>query len=352
MPPAYVMDKQLEGEDPFDIVKPVFSPDGTHLAAFLHSSHTLMVWDTKTGQVSAKLEESVHGLDALDGLEFSNDGTQLLAMRSNLPLKFIDWAGSKVVREIALDADPKKILSYGFSPSKDQLAVGTYNGIALWDLKAGKKVKEFLKGTAVSGLDYAVAKDNKGRDVKLLTYGRAVLPPDLKWDNVAGLINIDSGAVTPLLKDIPADKKVEGSMTFFTSDFEWGAGHILVTYSTYPPKTKAGAYLIDTWSGKYLGQQNLGQPVVKFKNRYLGKPYYGFVLATSDMSDPSGPYKISTQFVVPTQKGLQVLDTIDESKMATAGIRISSSNGFAAVTTKKDQSSPCQIFLYRVVPKK
>lgn len=352
VPPAYVMDKQLEGEDPFDIVKPVFSPDSAYVAAFMHSSHELVIWDSKTGKVAAKWEESSHGYDAIDGLEFSNDGKQLIVLRAKLPMKFIDWSSGKVVKEIALEADPKKILSYAFSPAQDLLAVGTYDGIALWDVKASKKIKDFQKGQAISGLDMIITKDSKGRPIRLLSYGRAVLPPDLKWQNLAGLINIDSGSVTPLLNDIPANKKVEGSMTFFYSDFEWGAGHVLVTYSTFPPKTKAGVYLVDTWTGKYVSQQDLGQFVVKYKNRYLGKPYYGFVIATADMSNANAPYGITTQYLVPTNKSIEVRDTVDQDKMATAGLRFANSHGWAAVTTKKDQASPCQLFIYKVVPKK
>lgn len=350
VPPEYVLDKQLEGEDPFDIAKPVFSPDNAWVAAFLHSPRTLTVWDTKTGKVVAQIPESVHGLDAVDGLEFSNDGKQLLLLRNFLPFKVVDWKEGKVVREVALDADPKKILSYAFSPDQSLLALGTYKGIALWDIKAGKKLKDFLPGKAISGLDMLITKDKQGKLLRLLSFGRALTPPDVVWKDVVGLINIDTGSVTPLLNDIPADKKVEGSMTFFFTDFEWGGGHLLVTYSLFPPSVKAGAYLIDTWTGKYLSQQQLGQPAVKFRSKYLWKPFYGFVIPSADMT--GSPYKVATQFLVPTREGLKVWDTVEESVLATYGMRISDRYDWAAVVVRKDPSDTCKIFLYRLVPKK
>ncbi|MBT9586403.1 hypothetical protein IV102_23875 [bacterium] len=350
VPPDYVLDKQLEGEDPFDIAKPVFSPDNSFVAAFMHSPRVVTVWETRTGKVVAQIAEDVHHVDGADGLEFSTDGKQLILLRNFLPLKVIDWKAGKVVREIPLEADPKKILSYAISPDQSLLAVGTYTGIALWDMKAGKKLKEYLKGQAVSGLDMLITRDKQGRPVRLLSFGRALMPPDVTWKDIVGLINLDSGAVTPLLNDIPSDKKVSGSMTFFFTDFEWGGGHLLVTYSVFPPSVKAGTYLIDTWTGKYLSQQDLGQFVVKYRPKYLWKPFYGFVMPTADMT--GSPYKVATQFLVPTLTGLKVLDTVDESKLATYGIRISDRYDLAAVVVKKDPSDTCKLFLYKLVPKK
>ena len=74
VPPDYVLDKQLEGEDPFDISKPVFSQDNSFVAAFMSSPHLLNVWETKTGKIVASIQENVHGMDAADGLEFTPDG--------------------------------------------------------------------------------------------------------------------------------------------------------------------------------------------------------------------------------------------------------------------------------------
>lgn len=352
-PPEYVLDKQLEGEDPTEIGKPVFSADNSFVAAFLQSPRILTVWETKTGKIVASITEEVHGVDACDGLEFTPDGKQLILLRSDKPMKFIDWKTSKVVREIPLNVDPQKLLAYAFSPTQDLLAVSgrNPNGIALWDVKAGKKIKDFLPGKTVSGLDMLITRDRQGRPVRLLSYGRGLAAGETSWKDVAGLINLDSGAVTPLLNDIPADKKKEGSLTYFFTDFEWGGGHLLVTYNLFPPSAKAGVYLIDTWTGKYLSQQDLGQYTVKFRPKYLWKPFYGFEIPTVDMR--SSQYLVATDFLVPDNKGnLKVIDSITESKLPIYGLRISDRYDMAAVVTRREASDSCKLFLYKLVPKK
>ena len=352
-PPEYVLDKQLEGEDPTEIGKPVFSADNSFVAAFLQSPRILTVWETKTGKIVASITEEVHGVDACDGLEFTPDGKQLILLRSDKPMKFIDWKTNKVVREIPLNVDPQKLLAYAFSPTQDLLAVSgrNPNGIALWDVKAGKKIKDFLPGKTVSGLDMLITRDRQGRPVRLLSYGRGLAAGETSWKDVAGLINLDSGAVTPLLNDIPADKKKEGSLTYFFTDFEWGGGHLLVTYNLFPPSAKAGVYLIDTWTGKYLSQQDLGQYTVKFRPKYLWKPFYGFEIPTVDMR--SSQYLVATDFLVPDNKGnLKVIDSITESKLPIYGLRISDRYDMAAVVTRREASDSCKLFLYKLVPKK
>lgn len=359
-PPDYIQipDKQLAGEDPYEIGKSVFSPKNDYVAAFFYTTKVLTVWEVKTGQVVAQIPDSVHGMDALDGLEFTNDGQQLILLRNFLPVKYLDWKASKVTRSLDISADLKKILSYAFSPSQDLVALGTYDGIQVWDLKSGKKIQHYFKGLVISGLDLIYYKTKEGKLVRLLAYGRWVGAPDLKWKNVAGVMDLDSGKHTPLLNDIPADKKVEDAQTFFWVQFDYSASYVLVSYSVFTPpgipRPKAGVFLIDTWTGKYLANQQLGQNMVKYNNvKYLWKPFYGYAVTTADMSDPAAPYKVATQFLVITkEKGLQVIDTIDEKVLPAFGVRYSQDYTLAAVALKKDQMDTCKLWLYRLVPKK
>jgi len=131
-------------------------------------------------------------------------------------------------------------------------------------------------------------------------------------------------------------------------------GHLLVTDYVIPPSTKAEAYLIDTWTGKYVANQHLAQKTIDWYPRYLGKPFYGFVIGTADQSDPSGgDYKSAAQFLVPTQKnGFEVLDTVDETKLPMQSIAVSRNSDWAAITLKKSQSDACRLYLYHLVPKK
>lgn len=351
IPPDYVLDKQLPGEDPFSISRPTFAPDGLHVAAFVHSTRLLTVWDVKTGKVVAEIPEGVHGFGGVDGLEFSTNGKNLLMLLKDKDLTYVEWATGKVVKTVPIAAHPDKIYSYAFSPEQDLLAVGTKSGIALWDLKAGKKLKTYMDNLPISGLDICYYTDAKTKKlVRLLGWAKALMPPDQVFKNVAGLIDLDTGKATSLLEDVPADKKINDKMTFTTFNFEYGGAHALITTMVFPPSVKAGAYLVDTWTGKWRDYVDLGQKTVAFRTQYLGTPYRGFVIASQDMSIPE--YGVSTQFLVATKDDFKVVDTIGQDKMAVQSIAINPKSGFAAITTKKNAADSAKIFLYKLQPKK
>jgi WD40 repeat protein len=353
MPPEYVLDKQLPGEDPFSISRPTFDPAGLHVAAFMHSTRVLTVWDVKTGKVVAEIPETVHKMDGVDSLEFSTNGKNLLMVRKDLPLTYVDWAAGKVVKEVPVKAHPKKVYVTAYSPQQDLAAFGSDAGIAVWDLKAGKQVATYLKGVPVSGLDIVYYTDSKTKKpVRLLGFAKALVPPNTTFKDVAGVIDLGSGKITYLLNDVPADKKIEGKMTFTTFNFEYGGAHALITTMVFPPSVKAGAYLIDTWTGKWRDYLDLGEKTVAFRTQYLGKPYYGFVISSQDMSDPSSDYGVSTQFLVATRDTFKVVDTVDESKLAVQSIAINPKTAYAAITTKKNGSDPAKLWLYKLQPKK
>lgn len=349
--PQYVLDKQLPGEDPFSISRPTFDPQGQRVAAFVHGARVLTVWDAKSAKVLAEIPESVHKFDGVDGLEFSLDGKNLLMLRKDLPLTYVDWASSKVVKEVPLKADPKKIYCYAFSPQQDLVAVGSDSGIALWDLKAAKKVTQYLSGQPVSGLDIHYHQDSKTKKwVRRLAYARALLPPDTVFTNVAGIIDLDSGKVTQLLNDVPADKKIEGKMTFTTVNFEYGGAHLLITTMVFPPSVKAGAYLVDTWNGKWKSYLDLGQKTVAFRTQYLAKPYFGFVISSQDMSLPD--FGVSTEFIVATKDTFKVHDRVNQDTLAVQSIAIHPQSGLAAIVLKRNGADPARLYLYKVSPKK
>ncbi|MBI3930337.1 MAG: WD40 repeat domain-containing protein [Armatimonadetes bacterium] len=350
VPPEFILDKQLPGEDPFAVDKPCFSPDGKLVAGLMHSSRKVTVWDIAAGKVVAEIPDSVHGLDAVDGLDFSNDGKLLLMLRNFQPMKFVDWKSGKVTREIPLDADPKKIYSYAYSPKQDLLAVGTSKGIALWDVVGGKKLKDYVPGQTISGLDIAYVTTRDKKTVRLMAYSRALFPPEAKFQKVAGIIDLDSGKTTPLLDDVPAAKKIDDKMLFTQVQFEWGASHALITYQVLPPTVKAGAFLVDTWTGKHVANHELGQKTLAFLMKYLAKPYYGFYISTADQS--VSPYKRANEFLVVTKEGLKVIDRTDETVHPMMQVRFDKGNGQAALVLKKTQEDTAKIFIYKVRPKK
>jgi len=113
------------------------------------------------------------------------------------------------------------------------------------------------------------------------------------------------------------------------------------------------AFLVDTYTGKYVSNHDLGQLTLAYDPYYLGKPYYGFLMSTADMSKAQEPYKTALQFLVPTRKeGLKIIDTVDEAVLPVQSITISRNRAWAAVTLKKGPTDQSHLYLYKLVPKK
>ena len=353
-PPEFTLDKTLPGEDQFSWSRPTFSPNSKYVAAFAHTTKTVTVWDVASGEKVAEIKDSVEGFDGVDGFAFSNDGSQLILMRKELPLTYIDWKTGEAVKKLEIKADPKKILCHDFSQDQSLLVLGTMtNGIQVWDVKNGKKLKSFLPGQAISGVDYITFETKPGTWVRKIGWGRALMPPNTAWENVAGIIDLDSGANDTVLKDVPEDKKPpEGSMTFLQANWQWGGGHLLISYYQIPPKIKAGLFIVDGTTKKFLHAFELGQKTLNFNPKYLWKPYYGLSISSNDMSQPMQGYKSATEFVVWTKEGPKVIDSIDESKMPVQSINYNSDNTLAVVTQKKGMSDPATISIFKVTPKK
>ena len=354
VPPQFTLDKKLPGEDPFSWTRPIFSPNGKYVAAFAHSNKTVTVWDVASGEVVAEVKDSVEGFDGVDGFDFNLDGTQLILLRRDLPLTFLDWSSGKVVRKIDTKADPKKILCHDFSDDQSLLVLGTdSNGIQVWDVKAGTKLKSFLPGQAISGVDYITYKTKEGKVLRQIGWGRALMPPNQKFENVAGIIDLDSGSNSPLLTDVPADKlPPEGAMTFLMVNWQWGGGHLLLSYYQIPPNIKAGLFVINATTKKYVSAFELGQKTINFSPKYLWKPHYGLSISSNDMSNPMQPVKSATQFIVQGTEGFRVLDTIDESVLPVQSISFNRDNTLAVVTQKKSMQDPATISIFKVSSKK
>jgi len=349
--PDYVLDKQLPGEDPYWVYRPIFSPDGKYAAGFLHSPHKIIIWDLAAGKIIKEVEESVHGMPGLDGWAFSKDGTQLILIYRDLPIKYVDYMEGKIVRSVDAKADPKKVYDFSFSPDMKLLALATNNGIKLWDMDKGSQVKVFISDKAVSGVDMLYYRTQKGELVRMLAYGLLFTKGAENPKDMAGTINLDSGAVRPLLNDVPKEKVVKGDYTFYWVSFEQGGGYLLVGYSVIPPKVKAGVYLIDVRTGKYLANHDLDQCTLEFKFCYLWKPYYGYMIPDITMAE--NPYKTAIEFLVITKEGgLKVIDRTRENKIAAQSVTVSADQKWALIAVKKEQSDMSRVYLYKIVPKK
>ncbi|MDQ7823403.1 MAG: WD40 repeat domain-containing protein [Candidatus Eremiobacteraeota bacterium] len=351
-PPDFVLLKQLPGEDPYWIYRPIFSPDGKLAAGFMHSPAKIVIWDLEKGTVIKEIEQSVHGMPGLDGWAFSKDGKMLLLIYRDLPLKFLDYMNGKIVKTLPINADPNKVWDFSFSPDMRLLALATNTGIKLWDIEKSAELKVYVKDKAVSGVDIVYYTTPKGQLVRLMAYGLLLKKEQAKtFKDVAGIINLDSGSTMIVLNDIPRDKVASGDTTNLWVSFERGGGYLLVAYSVFPPTVKAGAYLINASTGKYLANHNLENCILAFQAYYLWKPFYGYLLTTTDMR--SEPYKSAMEFLVITKEGgLKVIDATKQDKIATKSVTISRDQTRALITTKKSQADPSQLFLYKLVPKK
>ncbi|MBP7866140.1 MAG: hypothetical protein KA419_09340 [Acidobacteria bacterium] len=348
-PPDFVLEKELPGEDPFWVYRPTFSPDGLTAAGFLHSSHKILIWDLKTAKVIKEYDESVHGMPALDGFEYTADGKMLILIYRDLPLKFLDLAAGKVVRTLPTAADPKKVYDYAFSPDMKLLAFGTTTGIKLWDLEKGAQIATYLDGKTVSGLDIVYYKTKEGKLVRLMAYG-LFLGKGAEFRDVAGIIDLDTGAVKPVLNDVPKEKVKLGDMTLFWVSFEHGGGYLMVGYSVFPPQVTAGVYLVGTATGKYLADHALEQYILMYDACYLWKPFYGYLVCTRNMK--VDPYKVSTEFLVITKTdGLTAIDCTREDKLAVQSVTVARDQSRALIATKASQAAPSKVYLYRLVPK-
>ncbi len=350
-PPKFVQPQQLPGEDQFSIARPTFSPKSDYLAAFMHSTKKLTVWETATAKIVAEVAQDIHGFDGVDGLEFSNDGKALIMLRGNQPLTYIDWKGAKVMKTIALEADPQKINSYDFNSDQSLLVLGTRSkGLQVWNLKTGKKSKQFLPDQGISGVDYIAYKTKSGKTARKIAWGRAVAA-NTKFEDAAGIIDLDSGTNTTVLRDLPADKlPPKDAFTFILVDWQWGGGHLMVSYFQFPPKIQAGIFHIDATTHKTVAVHKLSQKTISLKPKYLWKPYYGLSISSADMSAPMQPYKTGVDFIVSVKEGLKTLDTIDQTKMAVQTLTYNRDNTRAAVVIKKSGQEKAQLFLYKVTP--
>ena len=123
---------------------PVFSPDGTTLAAGLWDG-TIKLWDVETGEEVITLEGHTDGVSSV---AFSPDGSILLSGSWDHSLRLWDL-GTQATPAI-LDGHTDVVESVAFSPDGTLLASGSWDGtLRLWDVETGTNT-DVLERVSVS----------------------------------------------------------------------------------------------------------------------------------------------------------------------------------------------------------
>jgi hypothetical protein len=125
-----------------------------------------------------------------------------------------------------------------------------------------------------------------------------------------------------------------------------------VTYYQFPPKIKAGIFVIDGKTNKFVDVFELGQKTLNFRPKYLWKPYNGLSISTNDMSNPMQPVKSATEFIVFGKDGMKTVELLDETKLPVQSINYNANNTLAVISQKKTMQDPATVYVYKVAPKK
>src|SRR5262245_12528765 len=135
------------------------SADGRVLASSLdgEKGQAVSVWDTTTGKCIAKLKNEVLFAQIGSGaVALSPDGKLLLTSSLDGTLRLWDLATGRTLRKVEKTGLGFRVLS--FAPHGKEVAAagdGLPNGVALWDLKVGKRMCALGSGTSVIAVAFA-----------------------------------------------------------------------------------------------------------------------------------------------------------------------------------------------------
>jgi WD40 repeat protein len=152
-----------------------FSPDGKHLAALRgYPRPTITVWDAASGQqVQMILFGEQGGASAICWLAYAPDGRSWAAATVGRPILLVEAATGQVRAEWTVMASPPAAVPGGavgpvaitapggvaFAPDGRAVYAVTHDGVAAWDVAAGREVRRF--GSAMSASPLSLSADGK-----------------------------------------------------------------------------------------------------------------------------------------------------------------------------------------------
>ncbi len=342
--PELKLVKTLKGEDSYSILRPSFSRDGKYLAAELSTTKTIRIWNVSTGEVLADIPPTLLYGDSrlVDGLEFTPDGKQIIAMCGNNPLKVIDWQDQKVSRTIDLGLTASKIEDYKFTPDYQILAIASANGVDVWNFSKGEKIAHFLDGQHVNALDIS-------RDGQKIAFGT-----NGSIEHSVGILDLATKTVEnyPLVKLSDDQIKMVPNYQVRHVAFE-GNNRLLVGYMALPegafkPTGPAGVFLADLSTGQVIGPKPLSSDMLSFDPVTLGQPFNTTFVNTFVF----GAQKTASaaDFLSPNLNKVKTLTDADlNSPMLT--FRVSPDQKWMAGSFKQPDGK-VQMRLYELLPQK
>ena len=116
----------------------VLSSDQSQVATI--SERTIYVWDTATGELV--VEANIH-TNSVNGLQWNNDGTQILSWGSDGATIIWEVATSEIITQ-STDDNLNLVTGAAWSPNENQIAIiGNHNQLTVWDIENNEQLWGF-----------------------------------------------------------------------------------------------------------------------------------------------------------------------------------------------------------------
>jgi len=158
----------IEGLEPPDYLEPTvvtsisFSPDNRYVALSQGVGYIIVI-EVESGNIKVKLKGSPTDCP----LSFSPDGEYLIhSIANSSPSSEALGPGKTIVWDIENDREVKRFEGVGcgvFSPDSKYVLYGEKDGLKLWDIQTGRKIKDFKTNALIGSFGMGWWKDTFGK---------------------------------------------------------------------------------------------------------------------------------------------------------------------------------------------
>lgn len=134
----------------------LMSPDGKHVATFMYNGKKVLIWDSNTGKIEYELKTKCQAQMLVNNqtITFNSDGSQL-AICDEEGVSLWDLSNGEKIRTLKIER--KDYLAIAFNPKNNTLATsGTANDftdIIIWDLASGEVIEKLPQMNAKAALN-------------------------------------------------------------------------------------------------------------------------------------------------------------------------------------------------------